>query len=118
MTEESIDPQKLDLAVAIARGMPIVRWAQQNEVPERTAYRWSAERAVRSQVDSIRRRALDEAIGVMAERATWAVTGIVELGRRAESECVRLSALRAVMSDLIADFRGRKNNQPFYDCQG
>ena len=38
----------------------------------------------------------------MARRATWAVDGIVELGESAASESVRLSALRAVMSDLIA----------------
>jgi restriction endonuclease Mrr len=42
-------------------------------------------------LNSIRRRAIDEAIGRMAKRAKWAVDGIVELGETAASEAVRLS---------------------------
>jgi len=30
-------------------------------------------------------------------------------------KCVQCTHRRCVMN---ADFRGRKNNQPFYDCQG
>ena len=101
MTGESANSQKMLLAVAIAEGMAIAKWASSNEVPERTAYRWAAEPEVRSEIQSIRRRALDEAIGRMAQRATWAVDGIVELGENAASESVRLSARRAVMSDFI-----------------
>ena len=102
MTAESANSQKMLLAAAIAEGTPIAKWASSNEVPERTAYRWAAEHEVRSEIESIRRRALDEAIGRMAKRATWAVDGIVELGGSAASESVRLSALRAVMSEFIA----------------
>ena len=102
MTGESANSQKMLLAAAIADGTAIAKWASSNEVPERTAYRWAAEPEVRSEIESIRRRALDEAIGRMARRATWAVDGIVELGESTASESVRLSALRAVMSDLIA----------------
>jgi hypothetical protein len=46
---------------------------------------------VRSETESIRRRALDEAIGRLAKRAIWAVDGIVVLGENADSESVRLS---------------------------
>jgi hypothetical protein len=102
MTGESTNSQKMLLAVAIAEGTSIATWASSNGVPERTAYRWAAEPEVRSETESIRRRALDEAIGRLARRATWAVDGIVELGENADSESVRLSALRAVMSDFIA----------------
>ena len=66
-------------------------------VPNATAYRWSQEPAVRAEIESIRRRAIDRAVGRLATRATWAVDGIVELGENADSESVRLSALRAVM---------------------
>jgi hypothetical protein len=102
MTGESTNSQKMLLAAAIAEGMSVAKWASSNEVSERTAYRWAAEPEVRSETESIRRRALDEAIGRLAKRATWAVDGIVELGENAASESVRLSALRAVMSDFIA----------------
>jgi L-amino acid N-acyltransferase YncA len=101
MTGESANSQKMLLAVALAEGTSVAKWASSNEVPERTAYRWAAEPEVRSEVETIRRRALDEAIGRMAKRATWAVDGIVDLGENAASESVRLAALRAVMSDFI-----------------
>jgi hypothetical protein len=102
MTGESANSQKMLLAAAIAEGTAVGTWASSIEVPERTAYRWAAEPEVRSEIESIRRRALDEAIGRLAKRATWAVDGIVTLGENAASESVRLSALRAVMSDFIA----------------
>jgi hypothetical protein len=101
MTGESANSQKMLLATAIAEGTAVAKWASSNEVSERTAYRWAAEPEVRAEVESMRRRALDEAIGRLAKRATWAVDGIVDLGDNAASESVHLSALRAVMSDFI-----------------
>jgi hypothetical protein len=102
MTGESANSQKILLATAIAQGATIAKWAEDNDVGERTAYRWAKEPEVRAEVESIRRRALDQAIGLMAERAAWAVKGIVTLGENAKSESVRLSALRAVMSDFVS----------------
>jgi len=111
MTAESTNSQKMLLAVAIAEGTAVEKWASTNGVPERTAYHWAAQPEVRAEVESIRRRALDEAIGLLAKRATWAVDGIVKLGGSASSESVKLSALRAVMSDFIAvsNFAGLEN---------
>ncbi len=43
-----------------------------------------------------------EAIGRLAKRATWAADGIVKLAENAASESVRLAALRAVLSDMMA----------------
>jgi hypothetical protein len=102
MTGESTNSQKMLLAIAIAEGTPVAEWASLNGVPERTAYNWAAQPEVRAEVESIRRRVLDEAIGRMAKHSTRAVNGIITLGESAESESVRLSALRAVMSDFIA----------------
>jgi len=102
MTGEATDSKKLLLATAVAEGTSVEKWALSNGVPERTAYYWAAQPDVRAEVESIRRRALDEAVGRMAKRATWAVDGIVSLGENADSESVRLRALRAVMSDFIA----------------
>jgi hypothetical protein len=102
MTGESTNSQKSMLAAAIAQAEPVARWAGASGVPESTAYRWAAEPGVRSEIESIRRRALDEAIDRLAARAAWAAAGIVDLGDCAASESVRLRALRPVMSDFIA----------------
>jgi hypothetical protein len=53
-------------------------------------------------VESIRRKAIDRAVGLMSVRAGWAACQIVKLGGNADSESVRLSALRAILSDMIS----------------
>jgi hypothetical protein len=57
MIGESANSQKVLLAAAVAEGTAVAKWAATNEVPERTAYRWAAEPEVRSEIESIRRRA-------------------------------------------------------------
>jgi hypothetical protein len=90
--------QKTELALAIANGVSVAVWTRVNDVPKRTAYRWSREPKVRAAVESYRRRA----IGRMARRATWATDGIAKLAKGADSESVRLSALRSILSDMMA----------------
>ena len=99
--DELPQKKKTQLAVAMAQGVSVSAWARGNDVPKRTAYRWAAEPNVRATAESCRRRALDRAVGRMANRATWAVDQIVALGANAESESVKLSALRAVLSDMM-----------------
>jgi len=70
-------------------------------MPKRTAYRWASEPRVRAWVQDWRRRAVDRAVGQMAMHSTWAADRIVKLGESAESESVRLSALRAILSDMM-----------------
>jgi hypothetical protein len=94
--------QKADLALAIANGVSVAVWTRVNDVPKRTAYRWSREPKVRAAVESYRRRAIDRAIGRRARRATWATDGIAKLAKGADSESVRLSALRSILSDMMA----------------
>jgi hypothetical protein len=105
MTSESANSQKLMLAFAIADGTPVAEWALSNGVPERTAYRWAAEPEVRAEVESVRRRALDEAIGRMTSHASWVVGRILKLGDSAASESVQLSALRGILSDFISVYK-------------
>jgi len=38
----------------------------------------------------------------MARRVTWATDGIAKLAKDAESEPVKLTALRAILSDMMA----------------
>jgi hypothetical protein len=82
MTGELAPSQKMLLAAAIAEGTAVANWASSNEVPERTAYR----RAAEPEIESIHRRAFDEAIGRSARRVTRAVDRIVELGENADFE--------------------------------
>jgi hypothetical protein len=94
------------LAIAIGQGVSVAAWARENTVPERTARRWSKEPRVRAEVDAYRRSALDQAVGRMARRATWATNGIAKLAKGATSESVRLAALRSILSDMmsVSDF--------------
>ncbi len=101
MSEELPPKMKSHLAVAMAQGFSVKKWARANQVPERTAYRWAKEPKVRTAVEGWRRRALDRAVGRMAKRATWAADQIADLGATAESESVKLAALRSVLSDMM-----------------
>ena len=71
-------------------------------------FRWrllAAGRSGRNKVERICRRALDRAVGVLSRHVTWAALGIVKLAGNAESEAVKLSALRAIYSEMIAASR-------------
>jgi hypothetical protein len=99
---ESTNSQKMLLAIAVAEGKSVIKWASDSGVSERTAFRWYAEPELRAEVESIRRRILDEAIGRLAHNATRSVDGIVRLGDEADSESVQLSAHKTVLSQYIA----------------
>jgi hypothetical protein len=94
--------QKTSLALAIAQGTSIAAWARQKDVPKRTAYLWAEQPKVKAAVELYRSRAVDRAVGRMARNATWAADGIVKLAKEADSESVRLSALRAILADMMA----------------
>jgi hypothetical protein len=94
--------QKDLLVVAVAQGKSVASWARQNGVPTSTAYRWANDPDVRRRVNDWRRRFLDRSLGWMATHSRRAVKAIVQLGENAESETVRLSALRALLHDQIA----------------
>ena len=93
---------KTQLALALAQGVSAAQWARANQVPKNTADRWARDPKVRKAVESHRRRTIDEAIGRMTEHSKWAVDGIAAIARGAESESVRLRALRGIFSDLMA----------------
>jgi hypothetical protein len=73
--------------------------------PVKTVYpggRPKGEPGVRTAVERTRRRAVDRAVGLMSWRARWTAENIVKLGESAASESVKLAALRAVLSDMMA----------------
>jgi hypothetical protein len=108
MSEELDDGSKTELAQALAQGISAARWAKSRKVPRNTAYRWAREPAVRKDVEAIRRRTIDLAVGRMTRHTTRAAEGIVRLAEGAESESVRLRAYRAIFSDMISvsDYSG------------
>ena len=57
---------------------------------------------VRKAVESCRRRTMDQAIGRMTKHSSWAADAIAAIAKDAESDSVRLRALRALFSDTIA----------------
>jgi hypothetical protein len=103
MTEESHPAgKKTSLALAIAQGISVASWARQNKVARRTAYRWASEPKVRAAVNAYRTLAVDQAVGLMAKNVTSAARGIIDLAEDAKSESVRLTALRAILADMMA----------------
>ncbi len=102
MQEDVRNDLKSQLALLIARGKTITAWASENEVPLRTAYRWSREPQVRGEVQEWRRYVLDLAIGRLARLSLKATDGIAKLGESAESESVQLRAWRAILADQMA----------------
>jgi hypothetical protein len=108
MCTEERTSLKSKLAPALAEGKSSAEWASANGVAERTAQRWANEPEVRNEVESIRRGALDQAVGRMSDRVVWVTERIVRLAEHARSESVRLAALRSVLADMMAvsDFAG------------
>jgi hypothetical protein len=102
MTKELLQEKKTQLALAIAQGKSVALWASENGVPRSTAYRWAGQPEVRSAAESRRRRARNRALGRMATRAYWESYRIAKLARVAESEPVKLEALRSILSDAAA----------------
>ncbi|MGO9463477.1 MAG: hypothetical protein ACLQVF_04850 [Isosphaeraceae bacterium] len=105
MSEEASPDPKTRLAFAVAQGTSLKKWAAANNVSRATAYRWADEPEVKACANAIRRRALSRAVGQFSRRVTWAAHGIVKLADTASSEAVKLSALRAIYSEMIATSR-------------
>lgn len=93
---------KSSLALAVANGKAIAKWAREHEVGVRTAHTWAKAPGFRAQVDAIRRRLIDRAIGELARRAAANAAEINRLASTAESEAVRLAAARAGIADLMS----------------
>jgi len=102
MSEEIPSTKQDELAVAVAQGKSVAAWARQNDVPIATAYRWAKDPDLRCQVQDWRRRCLDRALGEMASHSRRAVRAMVQLSENADSDSVRLAAMRAVLRDQIA----------------
>jgi transposase len=101
MSGDEREVRKSNLALALAQGMSAPKWGEKNGVKKSTAYKWAAEPEMRTRVNSIRRRALDRYVGRLSKRLVWSAEGVVQIADKATSESVRLSALRAIPTDMF-----------------
>ena len=102
MTNELRQKTKIPLALTIAQGRSVALWARDNQVPRSTAYRWASQPEVRAAAEFRRQRARNCALSRMASRAYRAFYEVATLAKCAESESVRLRALRSIVSGAIA----------------
>ena len=102
MSGEHRESSKTELALALAQGISCAEWARANNVPKMTAYRWASQPKVLLQVEACRRRAIDRAVGQMTKRVTWVVGRMHTLAKAAESESVQLSALKALLANMMS----------------
>jgi hypothetical protein len=81
--------------------MPIKEWAKQQGVTSRAAYRTAEKPAVRARAAELRRQAIDQAVGRLADAAVTAALTLWDLMSTERPETIRLGAARAVLSALI-----------------
>jgi predicted site-specific integrase-resolvase len=102
MSEEKRQNHKTQLARAVANGQSVAEWSRQSGVAERTAYRWAKEAKFKSAVNSHRRKAIDQSLGRLTDKLASATDAIVNLSQTAQSESVRLAAIKAMFANVVA----------------
>ncbi|MBV8229462.1 MAG: hypothetical protein JO329_05700 [Planctomycetaceae bacterium] len=101
-TQLNINKDKIEsLAQALAAGDSAASWAEVNNVPRRTAYRWAAEAGVKVRVRGLRQGLVTDAVGKLAGAATAAVENLRGLLAEGQLASVRLGAARAILTALI-----------------
>jgi hypothetical protein len=102
MSKRNNRPSKGNLAVALAAGRTAAAWARETGTAERTARRWAREDDVVHQVEAIRRRAVDRAIGLLTRHATTAARELARLASDKDTPAgARVAAARAVLQELL-----------------
>jgi phosphopantetheinyl transferase (holo-ACP synthase) len=102
MSEQKRQNRKSQLARAMAKGQSVAEWSRQSGVAERTAYRWAKEAKFKAAVNSHRRRAIDRSVGRLTDNLASAADAIVNLSATAQSESVRLSAIKVMFATVVA----------------
>ena len=89
------------MAKALAAGDSAAAWAEVNDVPRRTAYRWAAEAGLKARVRGLRQDLVTDAVSRLAGAATAAVDTLRGLLAAGQPATVRLGAARAILTALI-----------------
>jgi hypothetical protein len=89
-------------ALSVAAGENIQAWCDEHKLRLETAHRWYKDDECRRLVEEYRGRAVDLAIGRMAEELGVAVEKIIELIEKGQTDGVKLSAAKVLVEKLIA----------------
>lgn len=100
------------LVIDVAGGKSIRRWAEENGVPEQTAYSWSREPDFKPAVDARRRELIDACVGQLTVKTERATETLGELMEGSQYPRLRLEAAIAILDRVIdlsqfADFEKR-----------
>jgi hypothetical protein len=98
MNTMPIENQQKSLALGVACGRSVRSWARRHEIEFTTAYEWSVQKEFRLLVDRARLRVADFMVGRLVRAARLAIDQLVLLCTRSESDAVRLSASRALLT--------------------
>jgi hypothetical protein len=91
-----------DFSLWVAAGGDIPSWCETHGMRLETGYRWYKDDDCRRMVAEYRTRAVDLAIGEMAQSLGKAVKKIIHLIEEGETDGVKLSAARTLVDKLIA----------------
>jgi hypothetical protein len=90
------------LALEMARGGTVAAFGKANGIADRTLYEWTAKPAFQAEVTRHRRAITDRTVGALVRFAVRAVKVMANLSENAQSESVRLSAARGILTELIS----------------
>lgn len=88
------------LAIAVAVGQSVRAWAEANDVPVRTAYRWCNTPEFKARVRTLRDELVNRTLGVMTEASVKAAR-VMESLLDSPVERVRLNAARDLLSIFL-----------------
>ena len=87
--------------LATATGESTVSFCKRTRVCRATVCKWQAEPAFDRDLERLRRKMLDQAVGKFSGAVTTIADGMIKLAMEAVSEAVRLAAQRSVVENLI-----------------
>jgi hypothetical protein len=94
------EAQDEQLVLHLARGLSRQAAAKAVGLSKRTVYNRLADPAFRGRVDTRRRELVDDAIGLLAGAARFAVRRLIQLAK-STNEPVALGAARGLLSELV-----------------
>jgi hypothetical protein len=89
------------LVLAVATGESVRSWCTRAKVARSTASTWTARPTFRADVQAVRTRLLDQALGRLAGGAETAADGMLDLATNAKHEGTRLAAQKGVLEHLV-----------------
>jgi hypothetical protein len=90
-----------DLALAVAKGIPVKVFAAEHDLPLSTAYEWSRSEDFRAKVHEIRREVVDGISGGLTASGRTALNTLTRIARSGKTEGARLMASKTILDQMI-----------------